>query len=327
MTSTATDQREIRSDQSAKAVPASRAAADTSDRVERLSRLSAKRIIDPDVDLPGSIGEGQLLPDELLSVHGLGLDLTDEQKRILSCEEVASILTAGIRFEAILEAGFAFRIATARELTDPRITYLLHEIGEETRHQRMFQRVLAQLQPRSRNPMESWPIIGRLERAGTRWITRLPAMLFVSVLGGEEIPDLLQKKASEHSDTDLFLAEVNRYHRQEEARHLSFAKAVLPEVWAEATRLDRFVVRHIAPRSIDQMFRFMVHPAVYAEIGLPGWATWKAANRTPQRTALRHEATRPVLDAVIDAGILRHDRIPKAWQRLCGVDGRRQATP
>lgn len=297
-----------------------------SDRVERLSRVSAKRVIDPDVDLPGRVGDGQVLPDELLSVHGLDLDLTAEQKRVLSREEVASILDAGIRFEAVLEAGFAFRIATAADITDPRITYLLHEIGEETRHQRLFQRVLTQLQPKSRNPMASWPIIPRLERAGVRWITRLPAMLFVSVLGGEEIPDLLQKKASEHPDTDPFLAEVNRYHRQEEARHLSFAKAVLPEVWAEATRLDRFVVTHVAPRSIDQMFRFMVHPGVYAEIGLPAWDTWKAVNNTPQRTALRHEATRPVLDAVIDAGILKQNQIPKAWQQLCGVNRSGQAT-
>ncbi|MDQ1425835.1 MAG: hypothetical protein QOD72_3333 [Acidimicrobiaceae bacterium] len=291
-----------------------------SDRVERLSRISAKRIIDPDVDLPGAVGDGQVLPDELLSVHGLDLDLTDDQKRTLSREEVASILDAGIRFEAVLEAGFAFRVATADDLTDARITYLLHEMGEETRHQRMFQRVLTQLQAQARNPMATWPIIPRLERAGTRWITRLPAMLFVSILGGEEIPDLLQKKASEHPDTDPFLAEVNRYHRQEEARHLSFAKAVLPEVWAGASKLDRFVVKHIAPRSIDQMFRFMVHPGVYAAIGLPAWATWKAANNTPQRIALRHEATRPVLDAVVDAGILRHGHLPKAWQKLCGVD-------
>ncbi|MGI8793140.1 MAG: diiron oxygenase [Acidimicrobiales bacterium] len=297
----------------------------TSERVERLSRISAKRVIDPDVDLAGGVGDGQVLADELLSVHGLDLDLTQEQKRVLSREEVASILDAGMRFEAVLEAGFAFRIATARDLTDPRITYLLHEIGEETRHQRLFQRVLTQLQPKSRNPMASWPLIPRLERAGTRWITRLPAMLFVSVLGGEEIPDLLQKMASEHPQTDPFLAEVNRYHRQEEARHLSFAKAVLPEVWAEATLLDRFVVKYIAPRAIDQMFRLMVHPGVYAEVGLPAWETWRAANRTPQRIALRQAATRPVLDAVIDAGILRRSRIPKAWRTLCGVDASGQA--
>jgi hypothetical protein len=145
-------------------------------------------------------------------------------------------------------------------------------------------------------------------------------MLFVSVLGGEEIPDLLQKRASEHPDTDPFLAEVNRYHRQEEARHLLFAQMVLPEVWADASRLDRFVVKHVAPRSIDQMFRFMVHPGVYSAIGLPAWDTWKAANNTPVRIGLRHEATRPILKAIVEAGILRQEPIPKAWQQLCGVD-------
>jgi hypothetical protein len=97
---------------------------------------------------------------------------------------------------------------------------------------------------------------------------------------------------------------------------------VLPEVWAEASTLDRFVVRHIAPLSIDQMFRFMVHPGVYGEIGLPAWRTWMAVNSTPERVALRYQATRPVLNAVVDAGILREGRIPEAWQRLCGVDRR-----
>jgi hypothetical protein len=307
--------------------PLSASATTVSAHVERLSRVSARRIIDPDRDVPGRVGDGQVLPDELLSVHGLDLDLTPDQKRVLSREEVASILDAGIRFEAVLEVGFALRIAHARNLTDPRITYLLHELGEETRHQRLFQRVLTQLQPASANPMSTWPIMPSIERAGLRWLTRLPALFFVSVLAGEEIPDLLQKKSSEHLDTDPFLADVNRYHRQEEARHLSFAQALLPEVWAAASSVDRVAVKHIAPRSIDQMFRFMVHPAVYEAIGLPGWATWRAANRTPVRTALRHEATRPILRAVLDAGILRPGHVPKGWQHLCGVDARGDVLP
>ena len=50
------------------------------------------------------------------------------------------------------------------------------------------------------------------------------------MLAGEEIPDLMQKLASEHPETDPLLAEVNRYHRQEEARHLAFARMRLPEL-------------------------------------------------------------------------------------------------
>ena len=209
------------------------------ERVERLNRASLKRVIEPDADLPGAVGDGQLMADELLSVAGMDLGLTAEQRRILSREEVASMFSAGTRFEAVLEIGFARQVAYAADLTDPRITYLLHEIGEETRHQRLFIRLVSQIAPRAVNPMEGKAWMERLDRFGTGWITSHPAMLYVMVLAGEEIPDRMQKLASEHPDTDPFLASVNRYHRQEEARHLSFARAMLPEVWARFPRRGR----------------------------------------------------------------------------------------
>jgi len=34
------------------------------------------------------------------------------------------------------------QILGRRDLTDPRVTYLLHEMGEETRHLRLFVRLL-----------------------------------------------------------------------------------------------------------------------------------------------------------------------------------------
>ncbi|QXC59631.1 diiron oxygenase [Aquihabitans sp. G128] len=290
------------------------------ERVERLNRISVKRVIEPDADLPGSVGDGQLLPDELLSVHGLGLPLTAEQRRTLSREEVASILDNGIRFEATLEAGFGLQVCRAGDITDPRVTYLLHEMGEETRHQRMFQRVIGQIEPQARNPLAGHWLMARIERFGTLWIVDHAALLYVMVLAGEEIPDLLQKLASEHPDTDPFLASVNRYHRQEEARHLAFARTMLPEVWAAASKVDRFQVHHVAPKLIAQMYAFLVHPGVYEQVGLDGWATWKAANKTPERLGLLRDATRPVLDALLEAGVVRAGSVPKAWRELCAVD-------
>src|SRR5881394_848618 len=117
------------------------------ERIERLSAVSLKRVIEPDADVPGAVGDGAVLPPELLSVDGLDLDLTTEQLAKLSREEVASITEAGIRFEAILIAGFSLDIASTGDLTDPRVTYALHELGEETRHSRLFVRLLEQLQP------------------------------------------------------------------------------------------------------------------------------------------------------------------------------------
>ena len=294
-------------------------AAARTERIERLNTASARRIVEPDVDVAGSIGDGQVLPDELLSVAGLDLDLTPEQKATLSREELASITEMGIRFECVLMAGFCLQLATTPELTDPRVVYALHEVGEETRHSRLFARLLKQVAPKAKNPLDK-ALLRRLQRFGMNQIIRRPALLDVLVLGGEEIPDLFQKLASEHSDTDPFVKSVNKYHRMEEARHLAYARTVLPEVWAAATWTDRFAVRFIAPLVIGDMFRFIVHPGVYATIGLPAWDTWKAAQKTPQRVALRHEATRGVLKAVIEAGVLKPGRIPKPWQQLCGVD-------
>ena len=46
---------------------AARPAASVDQRINRLSTASLKRIIEPDTEVPGEIGDGQVLPDELVS--------------------------------------------------------------------------------------------------------------------------------------------------------------------------------------------------------------------------------------------------------------------
>jgi hypothetical protein len=298
---------------------------DVDTRIGRLSAASLRRIIEPDQEVVGEVGPGAVLPPELLSVAGLGIQLSAEEQARLSREELSSVVEFGLRFEAILISGFALQMAAASDLTDPRVVYALHEIGEETRHSRLFSRLLTQLDGHAHNPLDR-PLLRRLEPIGIGLITRRPALLDVLVLAGEEIPDLFQKRASEHPDTDPFVVAVSRYHRQEEARHLAFARTVLPEHWASATWHDRFAVRHIAPLLVRQMFDMMVHPGVYETVGLPAWSTWKAANQSPGRVALRYQATRPVLAAMVDTGVLKPGRIPRGWCSLCGVDKGGQPT-
>ncbi|MDA8275831.1 MAG: diiron oxygenase [Actinomycetota bacterium] len=299
------------------ASPRDRAA--TSERVDRLNTASLRRIVEPDTEVAGSIGPGRVIPAELSIAAGLDLELTEEQLVRLSREELASIVIAGIRFEALLMSGFASEIAFAGELTDPRVTYMLHEIGEETRHSRLFVRLVDQLAPTAVNPIDvgvrHW-IFRRVARA----LVRRPVVLCVLVLAGEEIPDLLQKKMVDHAETDPFVREVNRYHRMEEARHLAYARMVLPELWQQASALDRLLVRRLVPLVAQTMFDGIVHPGVFATVGLPAFATWRRAIRTPARVALRREALRPVLGALLDGGVLRPGRIPVGWRRLCGVD-------
>jgi hypothetical protein len=296
----------------------------TNRRIERLSTASVTRVVEPDVDVPGAVGDGQVLPDELISLSNvpeLFDTLTDEQKAVLSREEFASIVDTGVRFESVLMAGFSVEILNRADLTDPRVTYLLHEMGEETRHSRLFVRLLTQVKPQARNPLNN-AVLRVLQQAVLPVLTSMPALFCLLVLSGEEVPDLLQKLASEHEDTDPMIKAVSKYHRQEEARHLAFARLLFPEQWAAAGPIERFLVRYLGSRIAMGMFDTIVHPGVYATVGLPTWQTWKAVNRSSGRTALRHRALRPLLNTLLDAGAFVGGRVPKGWQRACGVDGR-----
>ena len=296
------------------------------ERIERLSTASLRRIIEPDVDVTGSMGPGMVLPRELLSVADLDLDLTEEQWVTLSREEVASTLDGGIRFESMLMAGLGLIVARRRDLVDPRIKYILHEVGEETRHSRLFLRVVEQLEPKAVNPFLKG-IFPKIDRRLTGLVLNWNALFCVLVLTGEEAPDLIQKRSSEHPATDPFLRELNKYHRMEEARHLSFARMLLPELWPEASRVQRWFVRHVAPFMMAGAIDSLIHPGVYGTIGLPTWKTWKDAKSTPGRMAIKHTAARPILKALVEGGVFKTGRIPKGWLKLCQVDQQLQPLP
>lgn len=293
-------------------------------RVERLNTASVRRVIEPEERFAwDELGKGQLIPDDLLSIDPDAYGLTPEQRATLAREEVASLLESGVRFETVLIAAFALQMAEGRNLVDARTTYALHEMGEETRHSRAFLRLVEAIAPTAPRLMNSGlPFFVRSKIQ--RNLLKHPALLYVFVLAGEEIPDLMQKLASEHPETDRLLAEVNKYHRQEEARHLAFARMRLPELYHEVSRWERWRMRHTVPFGIHRLFESMIDPGVYATVGLPPLRTWIRANRSDRRKAMRIAAVRPILDSVIAAGFVEQDRVPLAWRRLCHVDRKGQ---
>ena len=295
-------------------------------RIERLNAASLRRVIEPDVEVTGSLTKRQVLADELLSVDGLDLDLTPDQRVTLAREELASIVRFGILFETILMSGFAYQLALSPDVTDPRFTYALHEMGEETRHSRLFIRLVEELATTQRNPLNS-PLAARVRSRVLPLLLRRPATLDAFVLVGEEIPDLFQKLAAEHPDTDEYVRAISRYHRLEEARHLAFARTTVGEHYRNTTWTDRFAVRWIVPIGIVGMFDMMVQPFVYATIGLPPLRTWLRVRRLPQRVALRQQCARGVLNALVDAAVVQRGRIPLLWRRVAGVDREGAAQP
>jgi hypothetical protein len=297
---------------------------DNAIRIERLNSASLRRVIEPDEEVTGTFTKDQVLPDELLSIADLDIDLTPDERAKLSREELASILRFGLLFESVLIAGFGYQLALSTDVTDPRFTYALHELGEETRHSRLFARLVEQLAPKQRNPIDS-RFDRRLRSRMMPLLLRRPATLDTFVLVGEEIPDLFQKMAAEHPDTDEYVRAVSRYHRLEEARHLAFARTTVGEHYRHTTWTDRFAVRWIVPIGIVGMFDMMVQPLVYRTVGLPAIRTWLRVRRLPSRIALRQQCARAVLNALIDAGVIKRGRIPRGWRRVAGV--RRDGSP
>jgi hypothetical protein len=287
-------------------------------RVERLNRASARRVIEPDVDVTGHLTKPQVIPDDLLSIAGLDVELTPAQRATLAREELASIVRFGISFEAVLMSGFAHHLALSSDVTDPRFTYALHEIGEETRHSRLFVRLIEELAPTQRDPLNSRFVAAVRSRILPELIRR-PATLDTFVLAGEEIPDLMQKLAAEHPETDEYVRAISRYHRLEEARHLAFARTTVGEHYRNTTWTDRFAVRWIAPIGVVTMFDLSVQPFVYPTVGLPALRTWLRVRRLPERVALRQQCARSVLDALIDADVVEPERIPPMWRYAAGV--------
>jgi hypothetical protein len=288
-------------------------------RVERLSSASLRRVIEPDLEVTGRLTKAQAIPDQLLSTADLDLDLTGSQRATLAREELASIARFGILFEAVLMAGFSHQLALSTDVTDPRFTYVLHEIGEESRHSRLFVRLVDELSPTQRDPFNSR--VAALARSRLLpLLVRRPATLDAFVLSGEEIPDLFQRLAAEHPDTDAYVRAISRYHRMEEARHLAYARTTVGEHYRHATWTDRFAVRWIVPIAIVSMFDTIVQPFVYPTVGLPALRTWLRVRRRPARVALRQECVRSVLRALIDADVFQRGRIPLLWRHAAAVD-------
>ena len=217
-------------------------------------------------------------------------------------------------------AGFSLDILSRPDLTDPRVTYLLHEMGEETRHSRLFVRLLdpgaAESQEPARQP-------DRPHRAAARR-DAVPHGHAVAVL-----PARAQRRGSarpppeagrEHPDTDPMIKAVSKYHRQEEARHLAFARMLFPEQWAAAGPdralpgpLPRLPHRHRDVRHHRAPGRLRHRRPPHVE---------DLARRQPLRRPHGHAppCPAPAPHPAPRGEVFEGGRVPRGWQLACGVD-------
>jgi hypothetical protein len=235
--------------------------------VPRLLKSAAKQSYDPDVDLdwdaPEVPGLWSMQP-ERMSLYGTSLweRLSEEQRIELSKHEVASVASVGLWFEILLMQ-LLLKDVYRSDPTAARTHFALTEIADECRHSTMFGRAIGHFgvpaygpRPQVRRLAKIFPLIAR------------GAGAYASILIGEEPVDRWQREQMNDERIQPMVRMVSRIHVLEEARHVTFAREELEKAVSRMGRTERLIQQTITAQAAFVMMRSLVHPDVYAAVGI-----------------------------------------------------------
>lgn len=243
---------------------------------DRLLRSTARQSYDPEVDLdwdaPPVPGLWWMQP-ERISLYGTKLwdRLSEEERITLSRHEVASIASVGIWFEVVLMQ-LLLRDVYSADPRDPRTQFALTEVGDETRHTVMFGRAIGSMGMPAYGPR---PRVKQFARLGPLAL-RGPSA-YASILIGEEPVDRWQRDSMRDERIQPLTRMVSRIHVTEEARHVTFARDELAKSVRGIGRTERLWHQALTAQVAYITMRSLVHPDVYAAVGIDPREGRKAA--------------------------------------------------
>ena len=199
--------------------------------------------------------------------------MSEPERIAYSRHELASLCSAGIWFEGIL-MHLVLRHLYDMPADDPTHRYLLIETADECRHSAMFGEVIRRADtPAYRVP---WFLrfAGRIQKASAG-----RAAGYIAILAAEELLDVANRATMKDERVHPISKSVAKLHVLEEARHMSFARTYLTEVWPTLKRRERLVATLMAPTFVWGITQALVNPAVYQELGIENGA--RVARRNP----------------------------------------------
>lgn len=263
------------------------------------SRNSYDPELDIDWDAPVEL-DRKFMPYERVSLYGTDLwsRMTEEQRRELSRQEIASVASTGLWFEVILIQLLA-RWVYDQDPQDPRVQYALAEIGDETRHVMMFAKAIARMGAPTYRPRRLVHQLARLYKA-----TAAGPALFAPVLVAEEITDRLQRDMVNDEDVHPLIRMVNRIHVVEEARHVRFAREEVARQMAAIGPIGR-VISNVASAVVAGFIaESMISPQVYAQVGLDPAEAVKAARTNPNFHETRRWMAEKIMAFLAEQGMV-----------------------
>jgi len=283
--------------------PAGPSVAQVRKTATRLLGSTSKNSYDPELDIDWAAPvdlDKKFMPYERVSLYGTPLwkRMTDEQRRELSRQEIASVASTGLWFEIILIQLLA-RWAYHQDPQDPRTQYALAEIGDETRHITMFAKSIASMGAPTYRPRRLVRQLARLYKA-----TAAGPALFAPVLVAEEITDRLQREMVNDDEVHPLIRMVNRIHVVEEARHVRFAREEVARQMAAIGPIGK-VISNLASAVVAAFIaESMISREVYAQVGLDPVEAVKAARSNPHFHQTRRWTAEKIMTFLNDQGML-----------------------
>ncbi|QIS19861.1 AurF N-oxygenase family protein [Nocardia terpenica] len=247
---------------------------------QRLLTGSVKKSYDPVVDLDWDAPldpDKLFLPPEVISLYGTELweSLTPEQRREVSRQELANVLSIGIWFENLLNR-LLLRELMNGDPTTLHSHYTLTEMGDECRHMMMFGKLIDRIEARPYWPKPP----ARLVISALQLFLR-GSMTWVGALVGEEIFDALQRRFLEDPQLQPLVSRAMRIHVTEEARHIGFARDALARRVPTMSRLELQYTRLCVAVAAPLFVYLMTNRHMYDRAGLDGRAARRIAVHNP----------------------------------------------
>lgn len=252
---------------------------------------------------------------ELLTIHGTPYDgqASDAQRRLLSKWECINLFSLNVTGEQELIAGVAQLLHTPmlKEAND----YLHHFIDEENQHMWYFAKFC-----------ESYggKIYGnkKIQLNDLQLDPKLSVLVrFAQIFIFEEVGHYYNLKIAQDERVHPFIREINEAHRSDEARHITFGRALL-------ARLADGIVDDYPPQTLDTIsdhlrryvqltIESLYNPAMYRDAGFAsGIAVRTALLADPARQAFHaQKLLKKILALLGDTHLLQQEMLREPGAR------------
>jgi hypothetical protein len=274
----------------------------------------------PDILFPSPPASDEwLLPPELLPLSRTTVfsSMTEAERIRYSRYEAAALFGAAIWFENLLMQ-MLLRHTARIPIDSATFRFLLREVSDECSHSATFGAFVEWTGAPAFMPSTDTPIAKQM--AALPFESPAPEigllLTYALIFAAEESFDRYLRLALREQGTHELVRSIASFHIREEARHISFAKSMIADLWADASVETRSRFARLLPdASLAVMQVLFVNPQVSRALSLPGGA--QAARKSLREKGFYGVLLGSYTRFLASLNVIAEASFP-AWKR-CGI--------